>query len=364
MGALAIELAAGRVDAFGIRDLAAHLNDRLRLLTRGRRTALPRHQTLSATLDWSYEFLPEPERALLRRLAVFAGSFTLEAARAVAAGVEIAGSEIVDCVANLVAKSLVAADVGGATVRYRLLETTRGYALAKLAESGETNQIARRHAEYFRDLFQRAEAEWETKPTVEWLEEHGHKIDNVRAALDWAFSASGDAEIGVTLTIAAVPLWFQSSLLEECHGRVEQALACLGNDASPSARRHMQLFAALGITLLHKIGPKPEVKAAWTRVLELAEGLDDRDYKVRALWGLWVSSINGGEYRGALEFAQSFRSVVSDTADPTELPIGDRLVGMALRGYPETSQQRRTCIKQLPCGSEMQGNCCEQACSA
>jgi predicted ATPase len=148
--ALAIELAAGRVDAFGIRDLAAHLNDRLRLVTRGRRTALPRHQTLSATLDWSYEFLPEPERALLRRLAVFAGSFTLEAARAVAAGVEIAESEVVDCVANLVAKSLVAADVGGETVRYRLLETTRGYALAKLAESGESSQVARRHAEYFR----------------------------------------------------------------------------------------------------------------------------------------------------------------------------------------------------------------------
>jgi predicted ATPase len=226
-------------------------------------------------------------------------------------------------------------------VRYRLLETTRGHALAKLAESGETNQIARRHAEYFRDLFQRAEAEWETKPTVEWLEEHGHKIDNVRAALDWAFSASGDAEIGVTLTIAAVPLWFQSSLLEECHGRVEQALACLGNDASPSARRHMQLFAALGITLLHKIGPKPEVKAAWTRVLELAEGLDDRDYKVRALWGLWVSSINGGEYRGALEFAQSFRSVVSDTADPTELPIGDRLVGNSLYYLGDQTNARR-----------------------
>ena len=339
--ALAIELAAGRVDAFGIRDLAAHLNDRLRLLTRGRRTALPRHQTLSATLDWSYEFLPEPDRALLRRLAVFAGSFTLEAARAVAAGVEIAESEVVDCVANLVAKSLVAADVGGATARYRLLETTRAYALAKLTESGESSQVARRHAEYFRDLFQRAEAEWETKPTVEWLEEHGRKIDNVRAALDWAFSASGDAEIGVTLTVAAVPLWFQLSLLEESHGRVEQALACLVNDASPSARWHMQLFAALGITLLHKIGPKPEVKAAWTRVLELAEDLDDRDYKVRALWGLWVSSINGGEYRAALEFAQRFRSLVSDDTDPTELPIGDRLVGNSLYYLGDQTNARR-----------------------
>jgi len=339
--ALAIELAAGRVDAFGVRDLAAHLDDRFRLLTRGRRTALPRHRTLSATLDWSYEFLPESERATLRRFAVFPGTFTLEAASAVAAGTEIAASDVVDCVANLVAKSLVAADVGGAIEYYRLFETLRAYALAKLTESGEFGEVARRHAEYFRDLFQRAEAEWETRPTAEWLEDYGRNIDNVRAALDWAFSANGNATIGVALTVAAVPLWLQLSLLEECHGRVELALARLGNDASFGTRRKMQLFAALGVTLLHKVGPRPEINAAWTRVLELAESLDDTDYKVRALWGLWVSSINGGEYRAALAYAQRFRSLVSHTADPTELPIGDRLVGNSLYYLGDQTNARR-----------------------
>ncbi len=133
---------------------------------------MPRHQTLRATLDWSYELLAEPERVILRRLAIFAGSFSLEAAGAVTASPEIAPSEVVDGVSSLVAKSLVAAELDGAVARYRLLDTTRAYALEKLSDSGELETIARRHAEYYRDLFERAETEWETRPTAEWLAEY------------------------------------------------------------------------------------------------------------------------------------------------------------------------------------------------
>jgi predicted ATPase/DNA-binding winged helix-turn-helix (wHTH) protein len=183
---LAIELAAARTAALGGEELAARLDNCFDLLTGGRRTALPRHQTLRATLDWSYQLLPEPERVVLRRLAIFAGGFTLQAASTVAAIDEIAGSDIVDCVANLVTKSLVAADLGGATGWYRLLETTRAYALEKLTQSGEFEQVARRHAEYCRDLFERAEVELETRPTFEWLAAYGRRIDNLRAALDKA----------------------------------------------------------------------------------------------------------------------------------------------------------------------------------
>src|SRR5262249_12123289 len=179
---LAIELAAGRVDAFGVRGLAARLDDRFRLLTHGRRTALPRHQTLSATLDWSYEHLPESERWVLRRLAVFAGGFTLDAAQAITASTDIDAGDIADHVANLVAKSLITADVGNSVVHYRLLETMRVYGLGKLKESGESELFARRHAEYFRDLFERAETEWESRPATEWLTAYGRQIDNVRTA--------------------------------------------------------------------------------------------------------------------------------------------------------------------------------------
>jgi predicted ATPase/DNA-binding winged helix-turn-helix (wHTH) protein len=204
---LAIELAAARAAALGIEGVAARLGNRFRLLAGGHRTAMPRHQTLRATLDWSYELLTEPERVVLRRLAIFAGGFTLQAARAVAADDEIAAPEVVDCVANLVEKSLVAVDAGGARARYRLLETTRAYALDKLVQASEFDTTARRHARRYLDLFEGAEAEAETRPTDEWLADYSPRIDNVRAALDWAFSPNGDASIGVALTIASVPLY-------------------------------------------------------------------------------------------------------------------------------------------------------------
>src|SRR6267378_4582482 len=195
---LAIELAAARTNALGVEELAARLDDCFHLLTGGRRTALPRHQTLRATLDWSYQLLPEPERVVLRRLAIFAGSFTLQAASTIAAIDEVTGSNSVDCAAaNLVAKSLVAADLGGATGWYRLLETTRAYVLEKLTQSGELEEVARRHAEYYRDLFEQAEAELQTRPASEWLAAYGRRIDNLRAALGWAFSPTGDVPIGV-----------------------------------------------------------------------------------------------------------------------------------------------------------------------
>jgi predicted ATPase len=149
---LAIEFAAARVAAFGVSGLADRLGDRLRLLTGGRRTAVARHRTMSATLEWSYGLLTEAGRTVLRRLAIFAGSFTLEAAGAVAADARHSEREIIDQVAELTAKSVVVADLAGAEPRFRLLETTRAYALEKLAESGERDRLVRRHAEYCRGL--------------------------------------------------------------------------------------------------------------------------------------------------------------------------------------------------------------------
>ena len=134
---------------------------------------------------------------------------------------------MVDSLANLAAKSLVVVEVVGAIMRYRLLETARAYALEKLSDSGELDEVARRHAEFYRDLFEHAGSERETRSTTEWLALYGWRIDNVRTALDWAFSPTGDPSIGVALTAAAVPLWFQLSLLVEGRGRAERALASL-----------------------------------------------------------------------------------------------------------------------------------------
>ena len=142
---------------------------------------------------------------ILRRLSVFAGIFSLEAAEAVATGPELAAPAVVDGLFSLIAKSLVTREGDGAVARYRLLETTRDYAREKLDEAGERQLLARRHAEYYCELFERAETEWENRPRAEWMSEYQPKIDNLRAALDWAFSPDGDASIGVALTAAAVP---------------------------------------------------------------------------------------------------------------------------------------------------------------
>ena len=227
---LAIEFAAARAVMLGPPNIAALLDDRFKFLTTGRRTALPRQQTLRATLDWSYDLLPEPEARVLRQLGVFAGDFLLDAVMEVADDPK--SVDVTDHLANLVAKSLVVADIRGDRSHYRLLDTTRAYALEKLHGSGEYSDAARRHAKYYRGFFANAEAESELKSQAEWLAVYGRHIDNVRSSLDWAFSPEGDAQTGVALTAVAVPLWVQLSLLAECRERTELALARLDETVS------------------------------------------------------------------------------------------------------------------------------------
>jgi predicted ATPase/DNA-binding winged helix-turn-helix (wHTH) protein len=344
--ALAIELAAARAAALGVEAVAAHLDDRFHLLTGGRRTALPRHQTLRATLDWSYELLSEAERVVLQRLSIFAGSFTLEAAGAIAASAELAALDVINAVANLVAKSLVVANAGDTIARYRLLETTRAYALEKLTEGSELEHIARRHAEYCRDLLERAETELETKSTEEWLAAYSPWIDNIRAALDWGFSSSGDASIGMAVTAASVPLWMHLSLMEECRGRVERALASLAPGSNGDRRRRMKLYAALGLSLKQTKGPGC-AGAAWTKALELAGSLDDAEYQLRALWGLWTCALSSGEYRTALALAQRFCNLAASQPDPVDLLFGDRMMGVPLHYLGDQTSARRHIERML-----------------
>src|SRR5712672_3451965 len=202
---LAIEFAAPRVEVLGVEGLAAGLDHSLPLLTARRRTAMPRHRTMRAVIDWSYGLLSEDEQLFLRALGIFAGGFTVEAAAAIAAGGANTRVDAMDRLADQVAKSLVVADVGGARPRFRLLDTTRAYAIEKLDGSGERERVACRHAEYYRNLFERAEGEAPVRPADEWLADYTREIDNLRAALDWAFSPGGDTSVGVALTAAAVP---------------------------------------------------------------------------------------------------------------------------------------------------------------
>ena len=327
--ALAIELAAGRVAAFGTRGIAELLNNRFRLLTGGRRTALPRHQTLSATIDWSYEALSEAEQTVLRRLGVFAGGFTIESVIAIMSDVSGIDIEIPEQLANLIAKSLVAVEALGKVARYRLLDSTRAYALMKLSQRGEFDGVVRRLAEYLCEVLRQSYGDVEIISSDEWLGHYSRHINNVRMVLDWAYSSQGDREVGLAVTVAAIPLWYQLSLVDECLSGVKRALLSIGPGAGrdAQARQVMQLYRALGLSQAFKVGFAPQAPAAFAKALEIAEDLDDVEAQSEALWGLWLCLIGMGEYRTSLEVAKRFMTLATNGLDRF---IGDRMTSMTL----------------------------------
>ncbi len=270
---LALELAAARIRTLSIEQINARLDDRFKLLTKGPGNAPPRQKTLRATLDWSYDLLAEQERVVLRRLGVFAGGFGLEAVSAVAsAEAEFA---VIDLLSQLVARSLIVANTTDSGARYRLLETTRAYALEKLAEAGETDAIKQRHAQYFRGLFDSAFADWLRMPDAEWRAIYLPELDNVRWALDWALRAGGDAALGIALAGASRAMWTTLGLFGEGRQWIEFAIGRI--DSHTREWDEARLWLSLG-ALVENQSPAQSVAN-----LERAIGLYRRLGDTRAL---------------------------------------------------------------------------------
>ena len=239
---LAIELAARRAESYGIQQTAALLDQHLTLLWHGSRTAPPRQKTLQATLNWSYELLSELERVVLRRLSIFVGHFTLDAALEVAASAPLDRTTVTVALDSLVEKSMVAVRPIGAMVRYRLLDTTRAYALETNIDGADLADLAVRHATYFRHWLEQTGNEWETLSTGTERAPYFAGLNNVRAALEWCFGENGNVSIGVELAAAAAPVFLAMSLLIECQRWSERALLAL-DDARRGGREEMQLQA-------------------------------------------------------------------------------------------------------------------------
>jgi predicted ATPase/DNA-binding winged helix-turn-helix (wHTH) protein len=339
---LAIEFAAARAATLGMEQVLARLKDRFALLSSGHRTALPRHQTLRATLDWSYGLLTDSEQRLFRFLAVFAGGFTIEAAVAVTKHAASSTALVAEDVANLVSKSLVILDGSGTKSRWVLLETVREYALEKLTEKQESRFAARLHAEYFRDLVATAGGAPPRSIVGEGLAGYAREIDNVRAALDWAFSPSGDPSVGLVLTAAYVPVWLHLSLVFECRGRAERALDHVGPDSNLDRSQMMQLNLAFGVALTHTTPwSVSETDTALTRALALAETSDDVTSQLRALWALWTSHFTGGNFQRALGVAERYLRLAHRQGDLADILVGDRLKGSTLHYTGRQPEARR-----------------------
>jgi predicted ATPase/DNA-binding winged helix-turn-helix (wHTH) protein len=324
---LALELAAAHVGVLGVKGLGERLDDRLALLIQGRRTSLPRHQTLRATLDWSYDLLPPTEQAILRRLAAFQGEFTMDAAGAVAADPTITPDAVVNGIANLVDKSLLAADIGGEVTYYHLLDMTRSYARERLLGSGEYGRIMRLHSEHFVAVFAASEAGTDVRPKEQWLRDYGRHIGNLRAALDWSFGPEGDGVIGVALAATATDFWCALALLRECCDWDMKAIASLG--AAEGTRDEMRLQCSLGQCWTYSKGMRLDGKAALDRAATLAEALGELKYLARVYYALWLFDLRVSNFRGSIAHAHRCEVIGIDTGDATASAAADLMLGQS-----------------------------------
>jgi len=318
--ALAIELAAGRVATHGLPALAELLGSRMRLLWQGRRTAPQRHQTLNATLDWSYNLISGTERAVLRRLSILVGGFTLQAAEAVAAfpvgDQSIDASDMVEALEQLVAKSLVQANTGETPSRYRLLDTMRAYARTKLADGGEEMAVARRHATFFRTFLEQTNLDLTRgRTTGDGQLDRASLLGNVLAALVWCFSEGGDRALGVELVAAAAPFFIAISLLDRCRRWTERALEML-DAAQLGTRVEMELQAALGHSLMMTSGNSERAGTALERAREIANALGDRLDEFRVLHRLNAYYVRTGEVTRCTEGALRMEALAAEIGEP------------------------------------------------
>jgi predicted ATPase len=314
----------------------------------GRRTAPPRHQTLRATLDWSYNLLSEVERTVLQRLSVFVAGFTLEAAQQVAGGPGVAAEEVFDAVGGLLMKSLASADTTGSIARYRLLDTTRTYAALKLADTGERDQFRRAHAEYYCALLKTAnEADL---PTHEQRALVTH-LDDIRAALHWAFGPDGDLAIGVDLTSYASPIWLSKALFAECRDWTTKAAAAAqdGEDGKATDQQTV-IRLALASSQLFTTSFSVEAMVTWTRTLAetVRETQGQLLLRYLASWGGNIRT----RYEEAFEIAQRCADDVRKLSDPGPTALAEWMLGHSLHHLGKLAEARTHLERSLDVDTE------------
>lgn len=326
---LAIELAAARVAAFGVHELLQRLNDRFLLLSTGYRTALPRHQTLRALLDWSYELLSTSERATFRRLSIFQGRFGLAAASAVAGDDAAPAIDVLADLERLVAKSMIAAgfdDRGGA---YHMLETTRSYAQQKLLAAGEKDSVARRLAQHLCDRMAASQADWVRMTRSQWSDLYAHSIEDIRASIAWAFSTTGDPRLGAELAVASQPLANQFSMMDEYCDYLDLAIRETGEGDPATASLSRRLHRALGLLQSQALGNRSAAGSTLRRNLAEHASEDGAHEDIDALMALWVAAFTAADYREALQIGMRIARAARATKDFPATLTADRMLAQA-----------------------------------
>lgn len=291
---LAIELAAARVPLLGLEPVRQRIANRLALLGDDRRDTPHRHRTLRATIEWSHGLLTDSARQILRRLSIFAGGFTLDAAQQVAAGAGVADADVVRGVSDLVQRSMLTTGPDLIRPRHRMLEVMRGFAMELLEAAGERDEAARRHAVYFHDLAATADLAWETTGDVEWAASLTDELANLRAALEWSLGDHGDAALGARIAAATARFWFGAGHFSEGRSWLSRALERAPSDLE--AITMIQLKRGLADLSLDAAAAVEAAEGA----LALAESQDDE-----AMLGVCLRALSAARYRlGDYEAAQ------------------------------------------------------------
>lgn len=327
---LALEFAAARADWLDVHAIAEHLDARFKLLTKGRRTALPRHQTLRATLDWSYDFLDSRSQAVLRSISLFRTGFDIKAMMSVASCTGLDEVEIFDAASDLVAKSLLTCDVSAGEAHYRLLDTTRYYGMELLEASGVANAAKLRHAQYCCDLFVETEQAWDGDATRARLDLHSRRIDDIRAALEWALEDEGDAAVGINLVVVSSALWFHLSIAAEFIAIAEKALVVIERTELQGTSLHVDLLSVYGQAHWPSCGPIYTMLDAYELALEISLRLGDKPQEMRAIWGLWIHQLLNGFYAISLRHAQTFHAKALEAGSQGTISTGINMIALSL----------------------------------
>jgi predicted ATPase len=321
--ALAIEIAGGLVGELGLLGTAALLDNRFRLLRQqGRRTAPPRQQTINALIAWSYDRLPERERVVLRRLSVFVGAFSFEAARAVVVEGGETDEFLLEFMSELVGKSLLACAVEDGSIVYRMLETTHAFALDRLAESNELDSVSLRHAIFMTEHLGRSTGPGELQAFRKQVSD----VANVRSALQWSFSSPSGHAAGVRLAAAAAPMLLDLGLLSECDRWCSQALAVMGA-GDVGTLVELGLREACAVSAMFTKGNSDEVRYALERAVELARALGGREHELRLLAGLDMFLYRSGAFKESLDIAEQNMAAARALGKPAGMVVADWMLG-------------------------------------
>jgi predicted ATPase/class 3 adenylate cyclase/DNA-binding CsgD family transcriptional regulator len=341
---LAIELAAARTRLLAMDEIAAGLSDRFHLLTGGARSALPRQRTLEASVDWSHNMLDDAERAVFRRLAVFAGSFTFDGAEAVCTGDSITPELMLDLLGRLVDRSLVQVVYeAGRETRYRLLETIRDYARRRLTDTGEAEAIRDRHLDYYVTFTSHVASGLEGPDLIAWLGRVDSELDNLRAALDWSSRSSGP-ERGQRLVGPLTLYWFARSELSIGRARLE---ASLTETAAAGLDRAGALSAMC--MLAYRGGDMVKARGYGDEAVAIGRRLADASALGRALhWRAWVRYWGEGDRQGAWADFEEAAALLPKAEDRVFQALNLALLAWSYATTSEAPRARPLLVESLP----------------